>query len=1411
MAPRGDPFNQRRKHEHVKKRDVNDAWKTSEPGLIVAPDKTVLTNKLVQIVMCKLKEKSATKSTEKGEEKQTMDPLKLVVVVRNNLRAQEVYGMIDKERLLTNTVIKLTDTSTQEVLICNKFDVVIATLNFFEHCLDKSHVKLSDFPLILFDECLHRSKKDPYKKIRHEYLRLKLQKKRKSNTSVPKIIGLTSKIFLDNVLDDNSILRQLQTLCAMWDSMGIQYIKTDDFKISQLKTLQFPELEELIKNLMEELEKQLQSIAESYVACSKVGSVIKLTDTSTQEVLICNKFDVVIATLNFFEHCLDKSHVKLSDFPLILFDECLHRSKKDPYKKIRHEYLRLKLQKKRKSNTSVPKIIGLTSKIFLDNVLDDNSILRQLQTLCAMWDSMGIQYIKTDDFKISQLKTLQFPELEELIKNLMEELEKQLQSIAESYVACSKVGSVIKLTDTSTQEVLICNKFDVVIATLNFFEHCLDKSHVKLSDFPLILFDECLHRSKKDPYKKIRHEYLRLKLQKKRKSNTSVPKIIGLTSKIFLDNVLDDNSILRQLQTLCAMWDSMGIQYIKTDDFKISQLKTLQFPELEELIKNLMEELEKQLQSIAESYVACSKVGSVIKLTDTSTQEVLICNKFDVVIATLNFFEHCLDKSHVKLSDFPLILFDECLHRSKKDPYKKIRHEYLRLKLQKKRKSNTSVPKVIKLTDTSTQEVLICNKFDVVIATLNFFEHCLDKSHVKLSDFPLILFDECLHRSKKDPYKKIRHEYLRLKLQKKRKSNTSVPKVIKLTDTSTQEVLICNKFDVVIATLNFFEHCLDKSHVKLSDFPLILFDECLHRSKKDPYKKIRHEYLRLKLQKKRKSNTSVPKVIKLTDTSTQEVLICNKFDVVIATLNFFEHCLDKSHVKLSDFPLILFDECLHRSKKDPYKKIRHEYLRLKLQKKRKSNTSVPKVIKLTDTSTQEVLICNKFDVVIATLNFFEHCLDKSHVKLSDFLLILFDECLHRSKKDPYKKIRHEYLRLKLQKKENQTHQCLSRGFRTVKAKRKLKAADLNLFRGYPSHVIKLTDTSTQEVLICNKFDVVIATLNFFEHCLDKSHVKLSDFPLILFDECLHRSKKDPYKKIRHEYLRLKLQKKRKSNTSVPKVIKLTDTSTQEVLICNKFDVVIATLNFFEHCLDKSHVKLSDFPLILFDECLHRSKKDPYKKIRHEYLRLKLQKKRKSNTSVPKTIYEEKWLGLTKCLDDILELIGWTKILCTVWNRKVFMLHCMEQESVYAALYGTGKCLCCTVWNRKVFMLHCMEQESVYAALYGTGKCLCCTVWNRKVEVFMLHCMEQESVYAALYGTGKWKCLCCTVWNWKVEVFMLHCMEQESGSVYAALCSFRFVSPLWGISIFFPHPMFSAKLQVKTEVFVVYILVRVSSL
>ncbi|KAH9492752.1 hypothetical protein Btru_026242 [Bulinus truncatus] len=384
MAPRGDRFNRRRKHEQVKKRDVNDAWKTSEPGLIVAPDKTVLTNKLVQIVMGKLKEKSAKKSTEKGEEKQTMNPLKLVVVVRNNLRAQEVYGLIDKERLLTNTVIKLTDTNTQEVLICNKFDVVIVTLNFFEHCLDKSYVKLSDFPLILFDECCHRSKKDPYKKIRHEYLRLKLQKKRKSNTSVPKIIGLTSKIFLDNVLDDDSVLRHLQTLCDMWDSMGIQYIKTDDFKICQLKTLQFPELEELIKNLMEELEKQLQSIAE---CCPKKLSqrVLKKYDKDQES----------------YERWLSNIRTRAdnSEYP---------------------------------NSSEVKQIASITDCLQECYwTLVACKLLMPEKAVGRLVDYLGKHSAINQTVLSGQLKTLQFPELEELIKNLMEELEKQLQSIAE--------------------------------------------------------------------------------------------------------------------------------------------------------------------------------------------------------------------------------------------------------------------------------------------------------------------------------------------------------------------------------------------------------------------------------------------------------------------------------------------------------------------------------------------------------------------------------------------------------------------------------------------------------------------------------------------------------------------------------------------------------------------------------------------------------------------------------------------------------------------------------------------------------------------------------------------------------------------------------------------------------------------
>ncbi|XP_043910666.1 probable ATP-dependent RNA helicase DHX58 [Protopterus annectens] len=100
-------------------------------------------------------------------------------------------------------------------------DVIICTAQILENALsnmeEEKHVELSDFSLLVFDECHHTHKESVYNKIMTRYLEMKLSR----NGSLPQILGLTASPGTGGNTSFEKAKEHILQICANLDAMGI--------------------------------------------------------------------------------------------------------------------------------------------------------------------------------------------------------------------------------------------------------------------------------------------------------------------------------------------------------------------------------------------------------------------------------------------------------------------------------------------------------------------------------------------------------------------------------------------------------------------------------------------------------------------------------------------------------------------------------------------------------------------------------------------------------------------------------------------------------------------------------------------------------------------------------------------------------------------------------------------------------------------------------------------------------------------------------------------------------------------------------------------------------------------------------------------------------------------------------------
>lgn len=85
------------------------------------------------------------------------------------------------------TITGQTEDALKFNLLIEHNDIFVMTPTIFETGLKKGTIKLSRFSLLIFDECHHVRKEEPYNRIMYYYLKIKIKGNEKRNKKLPQV------------------------------------------------------------------------------------------------------------------------------------------------------------------------------------------------------------------------------------------------------------------------------------------------------------------------------------------------------------------------------------------------------------------------------------------------------------------------------------------------------------------------------------------------------------------------------------------------------------------------------------------------------------------------------------------------------------------------------------------------------------------------------------------------------------------------------------------------------------------------------------------------------------------------------------------------------------------------------------------------------------------------------------------------------------------------------------------------------------------------------------------------------------------------------------------------------------------------------------------------------------------------
>ncbi|CAH1258806.1 DDX58 [Branchiostoma lanceolatum] len=153
------------------------------------------------------------------------------------------------------------------------YDVIILTAQVLENALRDELISLDTFSMLIFDECHHCQKNDPYNAIMTRYIKQKVEK---SGTRLPQIIGLTASLGVGKAKSLKDAVEHILKACANLDAEWISQVverkaelqiynqKPDEETMAVSGRIEDP-FADMINAIMDDIEKTLATEASKHL------------------------------------------------------------------------------------------------------------------------------------------------------------------------------------------------------------------------------------------------------------------------------------------------------------------------------------------------------------------------------------------------------------------------------------------------------------------------------------------------------------------------------------------------------------------------------------------------------------------------------------------------------------------------------------------------------------------------------------------------------------------------------------------------------------------------------------------------------------------------------------------------------------------------------------------------------------------------------------------------------------------------------------------------------------------------------------------------------------------------------------------------------------------------------------------
>ncbi|CAL1540807.1 unnamed protein product [Lymnaea stagnalis] len=151
----------------------------------------------------------------------------------------------------------------------------------------------------------------------------------------------------------------------------------------------------------------------------KITHIIGSTNESLNLKLILNKFDVIVMTPMILVNHLESKTLRLRHFSLLIFDECHHTRKDEPYNRLMFFYLKAKYKGNPFTKANLPQIIGMSASIGIEKARTVKEATESILKICGNLDAPNLSTVIKNESELRELvpvpeeKDIQLKEREE--------------------------------------------------------------------------------------------------------------------------------------------------------------------------------------------------------------------------------------------------------------------------------------------------------------------------------------------------------------------------------------------------------------------------------------------------------------------------------------------------------------------------------------------------------------------------------------------------------------------------------------------------------------------------------------------------------------------------------------------------------------------------------------------------------------------------------------------------------------------------------------------------------------------------------------------------------------------------------------------------------------------------------------